>query len=150
MNITADKPFLVIEADVAAPYEIGHIGAGTRRCVPITGGRVSGELQGEILPGADWQLVHDDGNLQIEAHYAFRTTSGDIVEVTSLGVRAGPPKVLDRLMAGAPVDASEYYFRTAMRFRTGAPSLRHLNYRLAIARGQRRRAGVVLEVFEVL
>ncbi|MFC3077443.1 DUF3237 domain-containing protein [Phenylobacterium terrae] len=151
MSIAADAPFLVIEADVSAPFEPGHIGAGARRCIPIVGGRVSGQVAGEIIPGgADWQTIHDDGNLQIEAHYAFRTADGDIVEVISSGVRSGPPDVLARLGAGEAVDPSLYYFRTSIRFRTGAPRLAHLNWKLGIAKGARRPGGVRLEVFEVL
>lgn len=151
MSATADTPFLVVEADVGRPLDLGHTGAGARRCIPITGGRVSGDISGEILPGgADWQVVHDDGNLQIEAHYAFQTPDGEIVEVRSSGVRAGSPEVLARLMAGEAVDPADYYFRTAMRFTTGAERLRHLNFRLAVARGSRRPGGVRLEVFEVL
>jgi len=151
MSLTAAEPFLVIEADVGAPFDPGATGAGARRCIPITGGRVSGAIEGEIIPGgADWQTIHDDGNLQIEAHYAFRTADGAVVEVTSSGVRSGPPDVLARLMAGERVEPSAYYFRTAMRFRTGAPALAYLNFRLAVARGARRKSGVRLEVFEVL
>jgi hypothetical protein len=151
MSATSDTPFLVIEADVSAPFEPGHIGAGARRCVPIVGGKVSGQVAGEIIPGgADWQTIHDDGNLQIEAHYAFRTPEGDVVEVLSSGVRAGPPEVLARLGAGEAVDPSLYYFRTSIRFRTGSQRLAHLNWKLAIAKGQRRRGGVRLDVFEVL
>lgn len=151
MSITADKPFLVIEADVGRPIDPGDIGAGARRCIPITGGRVSGSITGEIVPGgADWQTIHADGNLQIEAHYAFRTEAGAVVEVLSSGVRAGPPEVLAPLMAGEAVDPSEYYFRTTIRFRTGDPALAHLNFRLAVARGQRRAGGVRLDVFEVI
>jgi len=48
------------------------------------------------------------------------------------------------------VDPGEYYFRTAIRFRTGAPELTHLNFRLGIAKGERRRDSVRLEVFEVV
>lgn len=151
MGVTADEPFMVIEADVGLPFDPGPIGAGARRCIPITGGRVTGLVDGEIIPGgADWQTVHDDGNLQIEAHYAFRTAAGGVVEVLSSGVRAGAPEVLARLMAGEPVEAREYYFRTAIRFRTGRPELSWLNFRLAVARGQRRKGGVRLDVFEVI
>lgn len=151
MSLTAAEPFLILEVEAAPPVEPGPIGAGARRFIALTGGRVSGEIEGEIIPGgADWQTVHDDGNLQIEAHYAFRTTSGAVVEVLSSGVRAGPPEVLQRLMRGELVDASQYYFRTLIRFRTGAPELAHLNWRLGLARGERRKGGVRLEVFEVL
>jgi hypothetical protein len=151
MSVTADTPFLIIEADVSRPLDLGHTGAGARRVIPITGGRVSGEVEGEILSGgADWQVIHDDGNLQIDAHYAFRTATGDVVEVHSAGVRAATPEVMARLNAGETVDPSEYYFRTAMRFTTGAPALAHLNFRLAVARGARRPGGVRLEVFAVV
>jgi hypothetical protein len=151
MSITAAEPFLIVEVEAAPPAETGPTGAGGRRFIPLLGGRVSGAIEGEIIPGgADWQTVHADGNLQIEAHYAFRTPGGAVVEVLSSGVRAGPPEVLKRLMAGEAVDRGEYYFRTAMRFRTGAPELAHLNFRLAVARGERRKGGVRLEVFEVL
>jgi len=149
VSTTAETPFLIVEADVGRPIDLGHTGAGGRRCIPITG-RVSGDLEGEILPGgADWQVIHDDGNLQIEAHYPFRTPDGDVVEVRSSGVRSGSPEVLARLMAGEMVDPSEYWFRTAMRFTTGAPTLKHHNFRLAVARGSRRPGGVRLEEFEV-
>ena len=151
MSATADQPFLIIEADVSAPFEPGHIGAGSRRCIPIVGGRVSGAVEGEIIAGgADWQTIHDDGNLAIEAHYAFRTAEGDIVEVLSSGVRAGPPEILARLGAGEAVDSALYYFRTSIRFRTGSQRLAQLNWKLGIARGARRPGGVRLEVFEVL
>ena len=151
MGITSDSVYLIVEAEIGRAVDPGPIGAGTRRFIPIKSGRVSGEIQGEIIPGgADWQTVHDDGNLQIDAHYAFRTTTGSFVEVTSSGVRAGAPDVLRRLAAGETVSPAEYYFRTAMRFRTGTSELAFLNHRLYIARGERLPNRVRLEVFEVL
>jgi hypothetical protein len=151
MSITAAEPFLVIDVEVGPASETGAIGAGARRFIPITGGRILGAIQGEIIPGgADWQTIHDDGNLQLEAHYAFRAIGGGVVEVISSGVRAGAPEVLKRLGVGEAVNPREYYFRTAMRFRTGAPELAYLNYRLYVARGERRPGKVQLEVFEVL
>jgi hypothetical protein len=151
MSITIAEPFLLLEVEVGVASQIGHIGAGARRFIPITGGRVSGAIHGEIIPGgADWQTIHDDGTLQVEAHYALRTANGAVIEVTSNGVRAGPPEVLQRLGAGEAVNPTEYYFRTAMRFRTDASELAHLNHRLYISRGERRPGHVRLEVFEVL
>jgi hypothetical protein len=150
MSLTPEKPFLTLDIDVGPLQIIGDTGGGVRRFVPILGGRVRGDLTGEILPGADWQIVDKDGNLEIDAHYALRTAAGQIIEVSSLGVRTGPPAVLARLAAGEAVDASQYYFRTAVRFKAAAPALRHLNHRLAVARGERRQNTVVLEVFEVL
>jgi hypothetical protein len=151
MNLIAGQPLLILDVDVGLPVEPGPIGAGRRRFIPIVGGRVTGSLTGDIIPGGgDWQTIHDDGNLQLEAHYAFRTTTGAVVEVLSSGVRAASGAVLQRLQAGELVDPAEYYFRTAIRLRTGAPELAHLNFRLAVARGERRKSSVRLEVFEVL
>ena len=150
MTLTAQTPFLIFEIDVGPLQVIGDTGGGLRRFVPILGGKVRGDITGEILPGADWQIVDKDGNIELDAHYAMRTADGDIVEVSSLGVRTGSRDVLARLAAGETVDRHEYYFRTTMRFKTAAPALRHLNHRLAVARGERRKNIVVLEVFEVI
>ena len=151
MSVTAEQPFLILDVDVGPPVDVGATGGGVRRCIPLIGGRVSGAIKGEIIPGgADWQTIHDDGALQIEAQYAFRTADGAVVEVVSSGVRSGPPEVLQRLAAGEIVDPAEYYFRTAIRFRTGAAYLARLNHRLYVARGARRPGAVRLEVFEVL
>jgi hypothetical protein len=151
MSIISPAPFLQFDVQVGPPCEPGPIGAGSRRFIPIVGGAVSGAIEGEIVPGgADWQTIQDDGTLEIDAHYAFRTASGAVVEVHSTGVRAGPPEVLRRLGAGEAVDPSDYYFRVAVRLRTGAVELRHLNKRLWMARGERRAGSVRLELFEVL
>jgi hypothetical protein len=151
MSLTGAEPFLLLEVEVGPPSQMGHIGAGARRLIPITGGRVSGALQGQIIAGgADWQTIHDDGNLQVDAHYAYRTAGGAVVEILSNGVRAAAPDILKRLAEGEPVDPAQYYFRTAMRFRTGAPELAYINQRLYVSRGERRAGIVRLEVFEVL
>ncbi|HWA63726.1 MAG TPA: DUF3237 family protein [Caulobacteraceae bacterium] len=144
------RPFLVIHADVAAPLTYGDAGAGARRCIPITGGRFEGELSGEVLPGADWQSVLPDGTIELSAHYGLRTTDGVLIEVTSVGLRAAPPQILARLAAGEALDRDLYYFRTAMRFSTGAPKLARLNTLLAVSIGERGPTGVRLEVFEIL
>ena len=146
----ATRPFLVIEAEVAAPVTYGDAGEGVRRCIPITGGRVSGDLEGEVLPGADWQSVLPDGTIELSAHYGLMTTDGLRIEVTSTGLRAASPEVMARLAAGEAVDRDLYYFRTVMRFRTGAESLKRLNTVMAISIGERMPRGVRLEVFEVL
>lgn len=151
MDVTGPEPFLILDVEVGAPAEPGPIGAGTRRFIPIIGGRVSGSIKGEIIPGgADWQTVHDNGMLEIDAHYAFRVADGAVVEVRSTGLRAGSAEVLRRLGAGETVNPRDYYFRTAMRFSTGAPEFAYLNACLGIARGERKTRGVRLTVFQVL
>ena len=60
----------------------------------------------------------------------------------SEGLRGGPAEVMARLARGEAVGRDEYYFRTVVRFTTGAPQWLHLNKVLALAVGQRE-AGVV-------
>ena len=55
----------------------------------------------------------------------------------SEGLRHGPVEVMAQLARGQAVPRDAYYFRTAVRFTTGAPQWAHLNKLLAIAVGQR-------------
>ena len=70
--------------------------------------------------------------------------------MNSVGLRHGPPEVLERLARGDKVDPAQYYFRTAMRFETGDAELDWLNRILALARGERQARAVRLDVYEVL
>ena len=99
---------------VSAAQELGRIGGGRRRIVPIVGGTVSGaRLTAEVLPGgADWQTIFDDGRTEVLARYTLRAEDGTLIGVVNRGVRRGPPEVIARLTAGEIVDPSLYYFRT--------------------------------------
>jgi Protein of unknown function (DUF3237) len=125
--------------------------SGERRWVPLTGGTVSGpELQGRIVEGGvDWQLLRADGVLEISAHYVVATDDGAFVEVTSKGLRHGPPEVMARLARGEAVAPDEYFFRTQMRFATGHPVWLHLNKVMALAVGQREAGRVLLDVWRI-
>ncbi|MEW5686264.1 MAG: DUF3237 domain-containing protein [Pseudomonadota bacterium] len=148
---TESTPFLILEVTVGPPVTLGDSGMGVRRLIPITGGTFAGELSGKVLGGgADWQYVLPDGTIELSAHYALETDDGVRIEVNSDGLRSGPPEVLEALARGEARDASEYYFRTAMRFHTGHERLRSLNHILAVARGARAPGGVRLEVYRVL
>lgn len=148
---TETTPFLTLEVTVGTPTTLGDAGQGVRRMIPITGGTFSGEIRGKVLGGgADWQYVLPDGTIELSAHYILETDDGGRIEVNSDGLRAGPPEVLAALARGEARDAGEYYFRTAMRFRTGLERYSHLNRLLYVARGARAPGGVRLEVFRVL
>ena len=144
------EPFALFEVELTAPVVIDNDGPVARRFIPITGGRFSGEIEGTILAGGgDWQHVWPD-RLELSAHYILKTTTGALIEVRSEGLRSGSPEVLARLAKGEVLDASQYYFRTAIRMTTGAPELAHLNGMLGIAMGARMPSGVTLRVFKVL
>jgi hypothetical protein len=144
------RHILTLAIEVGARLEIGDVGGYWRRSIPILSGTVSGIVSGRVLPGADWQMQLADGTLEIEAHYALQTDDGARIEVISNGLRTGSPEALARLAKGERLEAHEYYFRTAMRFRTGEVSLARFNRMLAVARGERFEKGVRLEIFEVL
>ena len=141
-----------IEARVGPIVSLGPGPYGERRVVDIVGGRVNGPgLRGVVVSGgADWQVVRHDGVVDIDAHYGLLLDDGARVEVVSSGFRYGPPDVLQRLHRGDPVDPAAYFFRTAIRFQTGAVRLAHLNRTIAIAVGARRAASVELTLHAVL
>jgi hypothetical protein len=145
------KPLFDISATLGPPVSLGAAPTGERRMVAITGGRVSGRLDGEVLGGgADWQVLRPDGLADIDARYLLRTAEGAVVEVWSRGLRHGPAEIMRKLAAGEPVDPALYYFRTSLRFESAAPSLAWLTRVLAVGIGERRPESVVIKVFEVL
>jgi len=140
---------MTLEVAVAPPVPVDP-GTPGRRFIPIVGGAVSGGFEGQVLPGGgDWQTLWADGRMDISAHYLLDITGHGTVEITSEGVRAGPPEVLAALARGESVDPGLYYFRTSVRMRTAAPGLTRLNAVLALATGERLADRVRLQVFEI-
>ena len=92
---------------------------------------------GEVVAGgADWQVLHDDGSLTIDAHYAIQLESGPVITISSSGVRT------------TLTPAGETYFRTAIRI--GAPaSVGDVVRRLYVSAGVRHESAVVLDLFEL-
>jgi len=139
-----------IACEVGAVVSLGNAAAGERRCVPLTGGTVHGEIEGRIVEGGiDWQWQRGDGVLDIAAHYVIETQDGALIEVQSTGLRHGPPAVMAALARGDVVPTHAYYFRTAIRFTTGHADWQHLNRVLALAVGRREAQTVHLDVWRV-
>jgi hypothetical protein len=147
--LIALAPFLTLEVQVDPVIDLGAFGTARRRMVPITGGTVCGAHSGTVLPGgADWQEVRPDGSLDIAARYVLNLQEG-LVEVDSRGLRHATPEVLARLERGEDVDRADYYFRTAIRLRSSAAALSHLNNLLLVSVGERRARKVHLDVYRV-
>jgi hypothetical protein len=143
------RPLCRIACEVGAVASLGDAPAGERRVVPLLGGTVIGPgLNGRIVEGgADWQWRRADGVLEISAHYVVRADDGGLIEVRSEGLRHGPPAVMEALGRGEAVPASAYFFRTFVRFTTGAAAWQHLNRTMAIASGSREARRVLLDLF---
>jgi hypothetical protein len=144
-------PMTRIRCEVGELVSLGPAPTGERRFVPLGGGTVQGpELNGTLVEGGvDWQVGRADGVLEIAAHYVIRTDDGALVEVRSDGLRHGPPEVMSRLSRGEAVPRDAYFFRTLMRFTTGAPAWAHLNRVMALAVGQREARAVLLDVYRL-
>ncbi|HYF17992.1 MAG TPA: DUF3237 domain-containing protein [Ramlibacter sp.] len=137
---------------VGAPQAAGSAGRGELRIVPVTGGTAEGpHFSGEVLSGtaADWLRVEADGTAHMDVRLTLRHRDGGIVYMSYTGLRTGAPEVLARLNGGQAVEPSEYYFRTAVRFETGAPDLAWMNRVLAVGVGQRPPSGPTYDVYAV-
>ncbi|WP_312172167.1 DUF3237 domain-containing protein [Microbacterium sp.] len=127
-----------VTVDLGALEDHGSTSAGHRRVVPILGGRITGGIDAEILPGgADWQVVRPDGTIEIDGRYSARTAEGDLLLLHAKGLRTGTPDVLERLRLGEDVDPGSYYFRTTVQVETAATGLAHLQRTLFLAAAQR-------------
>ena len=111
-----------VTVELGAIADHGVTRAGHRRVVPILGGTVTGAIEGTILPGGgDWQLVHDDGSIEIDGRYSIQTASGALVYLQVRGVR------------NQATDSSPVYFRTTVHVETADPGLARLQHALLIA-----------------
>ncbi|OFW60988.1 MAG: hypothetical protein A2133_04225 [Actinobacteria bacterium RBG_16_64_13] len=141
-----------LAVDVGEVVSMGAAPLGERRVVNILGGTFEGpDLRGEVLPGgADRQLARDDGVVELDAHYALKEQAGGVIRVVSQGYRHGPGEIMAALARGDDVDPREYFFRTLMRFETGAPYLAWLNRTLAVTTAERQVRRVLLSAYRLL
>ena len=127
---------VVVELGEVADYGVTR--AGHRRVVSIVGGTVTGTLEGTIVPGgADWQIVRDDGAVEIDGRYSVLTGSGALVYLQVNGVRVG---------GGS--DGSTY-FRTTVHVETSDPALSRLQDCLLVASCVRDASGVRYGAYRV-
>ena len=151
--MTPQFEFLVsLRVDVGDVVSMGPGPLGERRVVGIIGGTFEGSgMRGEVLPGgADWQIVRTDGVLDLDARYALKEQGGGLIRVVSQGYRHGPSDVLAALARGEAVDPAKYFFRTVMRFETGAPYLDSLNKTIAVSTAERKAKQVLLTAYKLL
>ena len=141
-----------LAVDVGEIVSMGAAPLGERRVVGILGGTFEGPgMRGEVLPGgADWQIARKDGVLDLDARYALKEQAGGLIRVVSQGYRHGSSDVLAALARGEDVDPAKYFFRTIMRFETGAPYLEWLNKTIAVATAERKERQVLLSAYKLL
>lgn len=146
------RRFADLSVQVAAPIEVGAIGHGTRRLIPILGGTCTArDWTAKVLPGgADFQLIVNERTARLEARYVLETDAGDRIYVHNDALRTAAPEVMARLVRGEPVDPADVYFRCAPRFEVSAHSLGWMMERVFLGTGLRRPNDVVMRFFEVM
>jgi hypothetical protein len=140
-----------LRVNVGTPVEIGDVRGGRRRIVAIEGGLFEGpDVRGTVRAGgADWQIIRADGVTELEARYTLETDAGELVYVRNAGIRHAPATVMQKLLAGEPVDPSLVYFRTVPVFETSAARLQWLTRAMFLATGERHPRDVVIRVWRV-
>jgi hypothetical protein len=82
-NAPSLEHVMTVRATIEPLIEMGKTPSGQRRVVPIIGGTFEGPaFKGAIMPGGeDWQLIRDDGTMQLDARYWLRADDGTIIRV---------------------------------------------------------------------
>ena len=144
--------FADLSVQVGAPVEVGAVGHGTRRVIPIVGGTCTArDWSARVLPGgADFQLIVNERMARLEARYVLETDAGDRIYVHNDAVRTAAPEVMARLLRGEPVAPADVYFRCAPRFEASAASLVWMMERVFLGTGLRLPDQVVMRFFEVM
>lgn len=130
-----------IEVDVGAPLHVGRVNGGKDMIIPITGGRFEGErMSGSVLPiGADWNTMRPlrpGVRSRVSTRYVLKTDDGAVISLFTEGrARFGAKMVLDAIRKGRrrDPDATAYYFRQHLFFKTGDPRYAWLNTAVAFA-----------------
>src|SRR5262245_58606763 len=144
---------MMLQVKVATLQNLGAVPHGTRRTAPLSGGSFEGpRLRGSVVAGgsADWQVLRPDGVLEMDLRVTLRTDDGALILMKSIGLRHGPPEVIAAIGRGETVDPATYYFRTTLRFETSHEKYAFLNRIIAVAHGDRRGAGPIYTIHEVL
>ena len=139
--------------EVEMPLQmVGATPIGDRHIAKVAGGSFAGpKMKGTILPGGgDWLLLRADGTLQLDVRATLKTDDDALIYMTYRGIRHGPPEVMERLNKGEKVDPSEYYFRIAPFFETGAEKYDWLNRVVSVGTGQRLASGPIYEIYQIL
>jgi hypothetical protein len=149
------EPIADLTVYVATPIEAGAVtglnSRGRRRIIPITGGKVTGQLSGTVLPGgADFQMVVSDTCADLDARYLLQLDNGEHIFVMNRALRRGSVEDIAKLVRGEPVDPAAIYFRCAPTFEVSSPALAWLTESLFVGTGARFPDRVEMRFFRVV
>lgn len=119
------KHAFTLQVELAPSQDFGMTHAGARRFIPITGGTFQGDsIRGKILPGGgDWNVVRDDGVVEVYAKYTICTDDGTMILVTNMGWGRASQTQMQAVFGDDPASASlgsdagaSWYTKTSPRF----------------------------------
>jgi Protein of unknown function (DUF3237) len=140
---------------VAAPVEAGQVQGlvtqGKRRIIPITGGTVSGRINGQVLAGgADFQLIVSPTTADLDARYMLQLDDGSHVVVHNHALRRGSAEDIAKLVRGEVVPPERIYFRCVPHFEVQSPALHWMTQSVFVGTGARFPDRVEMRFFELL
>jgi hypothetical protein len=145
VEIRVDKP-VVINATAEG---------GKRQLISILEGKVSGKINGFVLPGGiDSQIIQPDGTCHLSARYGLQTEHGTVY-VENNGIRRIPVEWRHRLFDQDmsffnDIPAEDIYFKAVPTFEVYSEALRWMTESVFICSGQRSAQGVSLKFYELL
>jgi hypothetical protein len=152
---TLPEPQLVFafeaRVDTAEMITADRALSDTLMLFPITGGTVSGRLNGTVLPtGGDWATFRGGDTIELEARYLIRADDGAVIEIINRGYHHATPAILARLDDGEDVPETEYYYRTSPMFRTSSAAHEWLTRTVFVGMARSENEQVCIRFFELL
>lgn len=146
------EPVCDLQVQIGSPIEMGETSLGLRRIIPITGGIVSGLINGIVLPGgSDTQLLLNQGQEgHLDAKYVIQTEHGENIFVQNKALRVMSKENSLKMIRGESVKPQEIYFRSQPQFESSSPRLKWLSEHQFIGCGVRLPEAVILRFFKVI
>ena len=114
------NPLTRMTATVQSISSTRRMPFGVRQNYIVSGGKLEGRLNGQILPGGgDFLLVDPQGIGQIDARLTWQLDDGGIVYVQYLGRVVMSDKVAEAFKTGGETQFGDTHFVTQLRFEAG-------------------------------
>ena len=144
-QMTNNNPHLKLRfsivAEVAEWVEIGDVNGQRLVFVPITGGTVTGDISGVVLPGGgDWARILSPEVVHVEARYLVRTDDGVVIDIVNTGIA--------RFVDG--YDSPIGYFATRPVFQVADPDTQWLNRSVFVGWAKTDSTATTIDVYEVV
>jgi hypothetical protein len=143
------RPLLGLHLELSPPLALGIDHDSTKRQVAVRGGRVTGALEGKVLPSSsEVHAMRADGVSEISSRYVVELEDGSCVEISAEGVRVPRAESVPPSAELTP-RAPRGYYRMHVRFLCAAPEHVYLNSLLAVGVGTHGRELVTLDVHAI-